>query len=146
VRDSALADLRAVTGEGDRVLFLHSDESVNDFLANYLAAEADVRAYNAGGDKNVGISVSHWPATIGPAAAPGATADAAVAALQQDADVLIVPFFHLRWNAYAWPPTAEQRQQPEAVFASLLADPRLRVDRRDNLAAVRLSATESPDG
>jgi hypothetical protein len=140
VRAQVVPDLRSVTHPRERVFFLSYDGAYNDYLANYLAPLAQLHAYNAGGDKDVALAMQHWPGPIGAMTAPGAGADAVAAALGSGAvDVVIAPTFHLRWNAYSWPPTATEQSAARRAFAPILADPRFTVQRRARLAAIRLA-------
>ena len=65
-----VSDLDRATRDGERAFFLGYDGRHNDFLANYLAAATELRAYNAGGDKNSAYAA--WGAAARGAAARGA--------------------------------------------------------------------------
>jgi hypothetical protein len=54
-------------------------------------------------------------------------------------NVVVVPFFHLRWAAYAWPPSGSERAQARATFGAILRDPRFRVRESNWFATVRLA-------
>jgi hypothetical protein len=132
-------DLRAATRAGERVFMLNYDGAHVDYLANYLAAGADVRAYNTGGDKNFQLSELRWPPDVVALAKPIPTADEVEAALRSgDVDVVVVPYFHLRLSAYFWPPAPEVRQRARASYAALVTDPRFAVLRRPWFATLRL--------
>jgi hypothetical protein len=137
--ETAGRDFRAVTRPGERVFILNYDGTHNDFLSNYLAATADVRAYNAGGDKNVAMAQGGWPAEIAALADPDVGVDAVYNALaSRRVDVVIAPYFHLRWNAYSWPASRAEAAKAREVFAPILADPRFQAERRETLASIRL--------
>jgi hypothetical protein len=132
-------DLRAATRPGERVFMLNYDGRHVDYLADYLAAGADLRAYNTGGDKNFLLSQKRWPPEVMALAKPIPTAEEVEAALRSgEVDVVLVPYFHLRFSAYVWPPAPEVRQQARASYAALLSDPRFAVLRRPWFATLRL--------
>jgi hypothetical protein len=135
LRDPLLATLR----RGERVFFAEAGMYGNPFLANYLAAQAKVRAYNVGGDKNLALAREAWPTSVQAIAVPGAGGpDAVVAALRSpDLDVVVVPFVDLRGAADAWPRPPEEVAAAEAAFAPLLTDPRLVVHRDRWFATLR---------
>jgi hypothetical protein len=133
-------ELRALTKPGERVFFLNYDGTHNDFIVNYLAPFANLRAYNAGGDKDALFAEMHWPADVfklaGARVAPAVVYDALK---EGNLDAVILPYFHLRWTAYQWPPLAQDQSLAHRAFAPLLRDPRLRVEQRGWLATVRLA-------
>ena len=138
MQSSAGAEVRDATRSGERAFFLNYDGTHNDFIANYLASAADLRAYNAGGDKNSVLAAAQWPAEIAPLATPDVNGDALAGAFAAGRlDVVVVPFFHLRWQSYAWPPTPAEQSKAEKAFAPLLRDPRFEVDRRRWIATIR---------
>jgi hypothetical protein len=138
MQGSAGAEVRDATRSGERAFFLNYDGTHNDFLANYLAASADLRAYNAGGDKNSILATGQWPPEVGALAAANVNADALAQAFEAgNLDVVVAPFFHLRWSSYAWPPAPADRTGAEKAFAPMLRDPRFEVDRRRWIATIR---------
>ena len=117
----------------------------NDFLAGYLAAKANAKTYNAGGDKNVEIAKSGWPADIQAlfASDPGHLGAAIEQTLKaHDADYVVLPFVDLLWDAHEWPPTGASVEAAKARFASVLdqlqADPKFVVVRDQYFATVAL--------
>jgi hypothetical protein len=117
----------------------------NDFLAGYLAAEANVKAYNAGGDKNVEIAKSAWPANIQTlfASSPerlGAAIEQTLVA--HDANYIVISFVDLLWDAHEWPPAPANVEAAKARFAiviqQLQADPKFLVTRDSYFATVSL--------
>ena len=139
VRNQVEPDLARATRSGELAFFLSYDGSYNDYMVNFLASGADLRSFNAGGDKNVVMAQRRWPPEIAALAGAPPAPEAAVAALQGGtADVIIAPFFHTRWSSYAWPPPDETRAQAEAAFAPLLDDRRFQVERYRWFATIRL--------
>jgi len=117
----------------------------NDFLAGYLAAEANVKTYNAGGDKNVEIARSTWPVNIqtlfsSPPEHLGASIEQTLAA--HKADYVVISFVDLLWDAHEWPPTPASVKAAKDRFAVVLqqleADPRFVVTRDQYFATVAL--------
>jgi hypothetical protein len=134
------AELRSLTKPGERVFFLNYDGTHNDFIVNYLAPFAGIRAYNAGGDKDAIFAESHWPPNVFSLAVPRVSANQVYNALRVgNLDVVILPYFHLRWTAYQWPPLAQDRTLSQRAFAPLLHDRRLSVQQRGWLSAIRLA-------
>lgn len=144
VRAEVERDLQSATHAGERVFFLSYDGSHNDYMVNFLAAGADLRSYNAGGDKNVAFAQRAWPAEVAALAAPTFAPDAVVAALNSGRlDAVIAPFFHPRWSAYSWPPDRSMRARAKAAFSLTLADQRLDVKRYRSFAVIRLASARS---
>jgi len=117
----------------------------NDFLAGYLAAEANAKTYNAGGDKNVEIARSAWPANIQAlfASDPGHLDEAIKQTLEaHDADYVVISFIDLLWDAHEWPPTEASMNAAKTRFAGALdqlqADPALLVTHDQYFATVAL--------
>ncbi len=117
----------------------------NDFLAAYLAAEANVKTYNSGGDKNVEIARSAWPVNI--QALFASDPEHLGAAIKQtldthDANYVVVSFIDLLWDAHEWPPATASVEAAKARFAGALdqlqADPRFVVSRGEYFATVGL--------
>jgi hypothetical protein len=136
--------LRAATTPGDRVLFLSGDPGYNDYLANYLVTATGLRAFNAGGDKNSLLALRAWPPRVS-AAAVERSPDAVRAALvSHELDVVVAPYFDLRWAAYAWPPPEVQRRQVQRLFAALLRDRGFQIRRFRWFATLRLDASPTP--
>jgi hypothetical protein len=117
----------------------------NDFLAGYLAAEANVKAYNAGGDKNVEIARSAWPVNIRTLFASfpehlGPSIEQTLAA--HDANYVVLSFVDLLWDAHEWPPTPASVEAAKVRFSAVLqrlqADPKFVVTRDQYFATVSL--------
>jgi hypothetical protein len=139
VRDEVATDLAKATRAGERVFFLSHDGVHNDFLASYLAATTRLRAYNAGGDKNVGYSMASWPAEVRGLAGAGTPAAAVERALRsRKVDVVVAPYFQLQVNSASWPPAPETVAAAKGAFAPLVRSSALQVQRYRWFAAVRL--------
>lgn len=89
-------------GEDEKIFFISKE---NDFLANYISAKLNTKSYNAGGDKNFGITSKFWPNTIKNMRNTGEQNLNVYAAIKEGGvDKIILPHFNLRWNSYSWPP------------------------------------------
>lgn len=132
-------DLKKAVRPGERVFFLSPDGTFDDYLINYLAPTAKFRALNAGGDKNAGASQRHWPAPVAALAGITVRADDVVRALNaRSVDAVVLPYFHLRWAAYAWPPSARDARAARRRFAPVARDARLDVRRYPWFAVARI--------
>ncbi|MGH2945590.1 MAG: hypothetical protein ACRDPC_04905 [Solirubrobacteraceae bacterium] len=133
-------DLLATTERGERVFFLSPDGSYADYLANYMAPTMEVRALNAGGDKNSALAQASWPPEVAVMANPARTPDDVHAALSSGSvGVVVAPYFHLRWSTYSWPPAPQEREATRRTLTPILEDPRFEVRRYPWFATVRLS-------
>ncbi len=138
-------DLRATTRPGERVFFLNYDGVHNDWMVNSLAPAASLRAFNAGGDKNVIAAFRRWPAEVQAMAQPGATRDDVARAFRAGhTDVVIAPYFHLLNSTVIWPPPTSVSAQARRVFAPIVRDPRFQVERRRWFAAIRPAPDPPP--
>jgi hypothetical protein len=132
-------ELRTLTKPGQRVFFLNYQGEHNDFMVNYFAPAAGIEAYNAGGDKDAYFAMKGWPPDVLAMASPTVGPQAVYRALRwRVVNVVLVPFFDLRWSAYSWPPTPQFRLGAERSFESILTDRRFRVRELHWLAAVTL--------
>jgi hypothetical protein len=135
-----MPDLQATTERGERVFFLSPDGSYADYLANYMAPTMEVRALNAGGDKNSALAQASWPDSVKVMANPARTPDQVhTALLSGGVGVVVAPYFHLRWATYSWPPASQERDAAQRTFAPILDDPRFEVRRYPWFATLRLS-------
>lgn len=96
-------ELKARIGGRQRVLFLPAG---NDYLVNYLAPRADFKTFNVGGDKNLRIAQSYWPALV--TEASSATSIEQARAIEQIlvadvADSVVLPYFSMIDAAASWP-------------------------------------------
>lgn len=137
---TVIPDLRAATKHNERIFFLSAGREDNDYLANYLASTAHVTTLNAGGDKNAFYATTGWPKAVARLARQSAGPAEARAALKSGAvDVVVAPYFHLRWAAYAWPPSETSRAGASRHFAPLLSASGLTVQRFRWFATLRLA-------
>ncbi len=139
---SLVASFKRLIRPGSVVAFVPQG---NDFLAAYLAAEANAKTFNAGGDKNVEIAKAAWPANIQAlfASDPEHLGMAIKRVLEShDTDYVVLPFIDLLWDAHEWPPAATSVEAAKARFASVLdqlqADTRFVVSRDQYFATVAL--------
>ncbi|NTG02333.1 hypothetical protein G6L30_19615 [Agrobacterium rhizogenes] len=78
----------------------------NDFIANYLAPTVGFRTFNIGGDKNLTAAQESWPSSM---LALSRELDRSKIAFifkilwDKDADVLVIPYFHMLWSPHLWP-------------------------------------------
>jgi hypothetical protein len=117
----------------------------NDFLAGYLAAEANAKSYNVGGDKNVAVASAAWPLNVKKlfASPPEQLAAAIEQTLEaHDTDYVVVSFVDLLWDAHEWPPAAASVEEAKARYAGVLdqlqADPKFATSRGQYFATVAL--------
>lgn len=137
--DTVGQELRGLTHPGELVFFLNVDPSQDDFLVNYLAPYAGVRAFNAGGDKNEYLAMQRWPPQISALATSPVTPTAVQTALaDQQVNVILAPLFDLHTAVFSWPPTAAERAQSLRSYRAIFKDPRLTVQRRRWMVSIRL--------
>ena len=137
--DSVGQELRTLTHPGELVFFLNVDPSQDDFLVNYLTPNAGLLTYNAGGDKNVYLSMQRWPPQIlALATSPVTPAAVETALADRAANVILAPLFDLHTAVFSWPPTAAERAQALRSFRPIFNDPRLSVQRRRWIVSIRL--------
>ena len=141
VRSEVVPELERASADGERVFFLSYDGAHNDFLANYLAAAAGLRAYNAGGDKNSGYAMRNWPPEVSALTSGEVAPEAIERALRsRKVDVVVAPFFHLHANSATWPPSPQQATDARRAFARVLRSRRFDVKRGRWLATIRRRA------
>lgn len=86
-------------------VFYVSDE--NDYLADYLSIKTNTNSYNLGGDKQIILAAEAWPKQIVNFRQGKDVQQNLEELLQQKiVDVLVIPFFNLRWDSYVWPPSS----------------------------------------
>lgn len=142
VSQTIVADFRHDVPPGSKVAFFPQSD---DFLAGYLAASANVRSFNIGGDKNVTEARAHWPDSVKAlfASDPATLAGHVAATLTAgDANVVVVSYVNLMWDAHRWPPPPDELTTARATFAgalqTLAADPRFDVKQSAYYATVTL--------
>jgi hypothetical protein len=106
----------------------------NDFFANYLAPKAGFRTFNVGGDKNLEIARSFWPAQIlslGSEIVGNEVIPFASFLIDGTADVIVLPYFDMLGAIHFWPCSQGRKMErsclPErrAQIEPLLRDLRL---------------------
>lgn len=105
--------MREAVPRGSRVVYAPNAVSENDYLANYLSPMLGVTSYNIGGDKALEDAMARWQPDIRALLfeeEPFASAAAEVLESGK-VDMVVIPFFDLRWSATAWP-TSEQFREP----------------------------------
>jgi len=128
-----------------RVFFLNYYGVHNDWMVNSLASAASLRAFKAGGDKNVMAAFRRWPAEVQAMAQSGPTRDDVARAFRAGhTDVVIAPYFHLLHSTVIWPPPTSVSAQARRVFAPIVRDPRFQVERRRWFAAIRPAPDPPP--
>lgn len=114
-------NLKNHLNEGEVIYFVSEE---NDFLANYIAAQLNVNTYNTGVDKNQKIAEQYWPEEIGLINSDDNFNQSTYQALSSGlVDKIIYPYFNLRWNAYAWPPSQSDVSEAKDNFDRLIDDP-----------------------
>jgi hypothetical protein len=105
----------------------------NDFMVNYLASRLNVRTYNIGGDKNLNLAQTYWPASI--RHAPMGRIDELFSQrihyllLSDEVDTVIIPHFDTLEDAHDW--DGDQQllvQVPADVITELNAYSDLKVE------------------
>lgn len=142
ISEDVVEPMREAIPQGTRVVMAPSAGGhTNHFFANYLAPMLRVPMYNLGGDKAVETARSRWPADVRTLIeAEDNFASLAESVLRSgDADMVVVPFFDLRWSLTSWP-TSEQFSEPGREAAQEAADnPSLRTRTYEYFATVVLA-------
>lgn len=97
-------DLASKLLAGERVMFaqLHDNAGGNQYVTNTLCAVADVRCYNAGGDKTGVMVEAAWPRQVFDIKNNRAIGPNILSAFRNDlVDVVVIPFFDLRNSVYS---------------------------------------------
>lgn len=96
-------------------VFYVSDE--NDYLADYLSIKTNTYSYNLGGDKSIVLAAEEWPKQIVNFRQGNNIQENLEELLNYKiADVLVIPFFNLRWDSYSWPPSPEKMVATSAAY------------------------------
>lgn len=115
---SVISPLENETNPGEKVIFYPNAIGGNDYLANYIVPELKIQSYNVGNDKAVVDAERQWPDDVRDLLRVDETgSDASIKTIEKilrsdTANLIIVPYFDLRWDSYAWPtsrPDAKQR-------------------------------------
>lgn len=125
IEKSALTDLRLYIPPQTKALFLqlHPNPERNEYLASYFCASADLRCYNVGGDKGMELSARYWPAPIYELIHGISIEENSRQVLRDGlADVIIVPMFDLRLQAYYWPSKSFPKELVQKRIAKIFGD------------------------
>lgn len=135
-----MGEMRQAVLPGQRIVFAPNAKTENDYLANYLAPMLRVYSYNVGGDKALAVARASWPGPIEDLIVDRVPfADGAEAVLRDGyANVVVAPFFDLRWST-TWP-TADQFSRPGRQAASAAeGHPGLEVSWYEHFAVISLA-------
>lgn len=134
---TVIKEARSKIPKGSKIVFISNE---NDFLGNYISAKVDTKAYNCGGDKNQAIVMSSWPKSILELTKHNNINENAYSALSSNqANIVILPHFNLRWDSYNWPPPKEQQDWHTIAKSINYEDPRLRFDKNDWFTLITLN-------
>jgi hypothetical protein len=128
-----------------RVIFWPNAIGGNDFLANYLAPRIDVWTYNVGNDKALERARIEWPSTVteflesdDDGFEPESVRDSADELLTSGTvDLIVVPYFDLRWSSYGWPSSARYAERGLEAALIFEDDDRFVTEEFDHFAIVR---------
>lgn len=129
---------------GERTAFIPWS---NDFLANYLASRGSFKAYNIGGDKNLGEAMTQWPSALLGLNVPltmEQTDYVKKLLLDGSVDAIIFPCFSLLEAAHKWPQAScmsNAAQSFKGVVERLRGLDYLAVTETDFFAVVRLKSS-----
>lgn len=137
--------LKSYVNKNDLVVFYPNAVGGNDYLANYIAPMLDIHTYNVGNDKSLVRAKRLRPPEVGTLLGlkddNRASQDKMlVASILRDktATAVIIPYFDLRWNAYAWPPrTQDGRIRALGTLDRIKDNPELEVQSTDLFSIVR---------
>jgi len=110
----------------ERIFYLSTE---NDYLAPALSVPFGVRTYNVSFDKNTAMVYAKAPQAIQEMRRYRNVTDNAYRAMRAGLiHRLVIPFFSLRWESYAWPPpeTRYQEYRTMNLQAVDVMDPRFR--------------------
>ncbi|ADU64985.1 hypothetical protein Selin_0228 [Desulfurispirillum indicum S5] len=139
IQQTILVDLKLDTRPGEYVAFLPYR---NDFLVNYLASAARIRAYNIGGDKNLAQARANWPMTL--RQYPMAVIDEHFVSrtitllTETTADTVVLPHIDMLWAAHYWPYPTEHRDAIEQILPQFASYPGIHIQTREYYTALRL--------
>ncbi len=133
--------LSTMVETGARVVIAPGAQGGNDYQSSYLAGVGNYRTYNVGGDKALSAATPTWPDEIRALilGEDDFANHAYIALSSGDADVLVIPFFDLRWGIDSWPTDEIWAQRGLAAYDDLGSDGRFNVIRKDYFAVVTLA-------
>jgi hypothetical protein len=104
VDQNLISEFRKKTKPGEIVSFIPWG---NDFFANYLASRTGFRTFNIGGDKNLAMAQTEWPAEMIALSEADINYGNIFPAIKMlvygTTDVVVIPYFNLLWSAHLWP-------------------------------------------
>lgn len=120
----------------------------NDYLASYLTPTLDIQSYNTGNDKVLARASVAWPSDVrellqsDPAELTYRQQGELVkkVLMNESASAVIVPYFNLRWSAYAWPPDMTGFEKAQAVTQYAKEDEELVIYEDTFFSVIRLRA------
>jgi hypothetical protein len=119
----------------------------NDFIANYIAPKTGFRTFNIGGDKNLSIAQLGWSSEM-LALGEKFSADKAPVAVKMlidgNADVLVLPYFHMFESLRWWPCRAKIKAETDGTRKSSRVSPACLSDRRMELQRAILALRKLP--
>jgi hypothetical protein len=139
-----LGELCPVIARHSQVVFVSTE---NDYLANPIAVSLECFSYNVGGDKNQMLASPQWPAEIREIMArKNIVRNAERLHASGRLDYVILPYFNLRWDSYAWPPKPAKLQEGRRAVEALLQDVRgnFTITRGAYTAVIDLRAAPAP--
>jgi len=99
--------------------------SQNDYMANYICAESDIKCLNTGGDKNILLARKFWPKTFRMMRKNIDVLNNAYNTLKHsDVKYLILPKFNLRWDSYRNEISSVNLEEYSKRYSEFLRDKR----------------------
>lgn len=103
INNELISKIANKTSDGERVVFLPIG---NDFLINYVAPMANIKAFNIGGDKNLEEAKHYWPLEIrnfNELSDDRRVNTIENMLLKDEVDAVIIPYIDMLWSAHVWP-------------------------------------------
>jgi hypothetical protein len=144
--DTITADLKKDTQPGEHVTFLPWG---NDFFVNYLAARADIRTFNIGGDKNLAQARRNWPEEMLSFKmryfGGHFVADTMRLLESGKTDTVLLPYLDLLWAPHAWPAPLQYKVHVDNLVKGLREkyDDRIQVQESTYYVLITLKDTVS---
>lgn len=135
-----LEELDFYIDDDERVFFL-SDE--NDYLASYIISKVSAKTYNGAGDKNLVLAREQWPEEVLRLRnyknhSNEQNREAIIGLLDSGSvDIVIVPYFSLRWSSYWWPPSPESTLSQENDFKAYKDIPSTEIENTEYFLIIR---------
>lgn len=142
ISEDVVEPMREAIPEGSRVVVAPSvGGHTNQYLANYLAPMLRVSMYNLGGDKAVEVASARWPEDVRLLIeSEDSFASLAGTVLRNgEADMVVIPFFDLRWSLTEWPTSERFSEAGRAAAEDAADDPSLSTRTYEYFATVVLA-------